>query len=284
MRFDWYQCTMKDPAVSYEPGQFCLTLADRLGGRVATERGLYGYTEQAVIRAGDGDVRARVLYGGANRWPNAWASSDATDRFVDLVREEWPDDHLVTRMDCAEDYRCSFESLCEPFLRLADEYRLRVSQAGDWYRMEAGRTLYVGSRKSPVFLRCYEKGLEQIGKAPSVAAAARIPRDWCRVELVVRPEKGPARARAAHGSAEDGWGYAAWSRELASRLMGLDVERVAISSWRQSDDERALEFMVRQYRQALGRRAEVEGSWEALGRLLGRKVGQIEETRCNTSA
>ena len=268
MRFDWYSGTVRDDSVGADIGARLVDgLASNLSATVTLDMPRYGYGEHAVLRRG-GDVVGHVMHGGRQPWPTAWASGDATDAFVPALRDGWA--HQVTRADSAQDFLApgAWDELYPLLLGLADERRLSVSQAGDWHRGRDGRTLYIGSRKSSVFLRLYEKGLEQRAKAPSPELAAKVDPNWCRVELETRPEK-DARSVVARMSPDQVWGLTAWSQEVRRRLDGVEVPRVVMRGWRQSDDDRALAFMLRQYGPMLVRQRASAGSWAALGDLLG---------------
>lgn len=282
LKFDWYQATIKPPvegpdgldSLGYRYGIDPLAIvglvADSLGGaHVEGARGMHGYSDQAVIKTADGDTVARVLHGGGNVWPNLWASGDRSPALAALLRQEIPE-HFVTRVDVAYDIDQpdGFELLQGVCLDIADARGISVSQAGDWHRLEAGRTLYCGSRASEVFVRLYEKGLEQIGKAPSPAAAEGVSRDWQRLELVVKPHKSPRRAAAAFLEPHELWGYATWTRELAARLWALEIPAVDVSSWTMSDHDKALRWMVKQYGATLAVEAERVGGWDNLGQRL----------------
>lgn len=272
MRFDWYAATVRD-----DPDTVLATLSRELDGEVVAGRALHGYESGWDVRSG-GSVVARMLAGGRNGAPNTWASGDDTDAFVRVIRDSWPEQHRVTRMDASEDFDGpgTWEALYGSCIDLADERGLKISQAGDWHRPVDGRTLYVGSRKSPVMARLYEKGKQLRGLA--LDGGLDISDDLVRLEVQVRPD-GPARDRAAHGSPEDAYGYADWSRELAGLVLGLDVERVHIRERRESDDARALEWLVRQYGVHLERLSESVGGWAEAGLELGRIKARQDERR-----
>jgi hypothetical protein len=258
VRFDWYAATVRD-----DPSVVVGTLSDSLGAEVVPGRALHGYERGFDLKSG-GSVVARVLAGGRNGWPHVWASGDDTDRLVPVVRKHWPTLHRVSRMDAAEDFDGpgSWDQLYGVCLGLADERRLKIDQAGDWHRMEEGRTFYVGGRKSAVFARLYEKGKQLKGRA--LDGGPEISADLVRLEVQVRPE-GHARDRAAAGAPREAFGYADWTQELARRVLGVEVERVHIKERRESDDERSIEWLVRQYGEHLQRLALELGSWEAVG-------------------
>lgn len=275
-RFDWYAATITQTAPTV-----VAALADRLGAVVQDlDKSMNGYTHQSVLRR-DGDVVARVLYGGNGGSPHAFASGEHSQEFAAVVRGLWPDTHRVSRCDVSTDFDDgpgTFESFLEFADRFALEHNVQTSVAGDWRTPghPGGRTLYVGSRKSAVFVRIYEKGKEiraRLRLEDADAAVAHISETLVRVELVVRPEK-DARYVAARMQPMEGYGFAVWSQRFGSELFGLEVPRVTIKHVRDSDDERAFRFMVKQYSGVLSRLVEdrFDGSWEALGVALGKRV------------
>lgn len=272
MRFDWYQATVREDSTTVLD-----VLSAGLGAEVRLGRAANGYDRGYDLHAG-GSTVARVFAGGRNGWPNVLASGDDTDALVPVVRTAWPGLHRVTRMDAAEDFdgAGTWDRLYAPAISLADERRIKVDQAGDWHRNEYGRTLYLGSRKSAVMVRLYEKGKQL--REQALDRAGDISPDLCRLEVQVRPEKA-SREHAAAASPEEAFGYADWTRELAQRVLGLDVERVHIRERRLSDRERALTWLVMQYGAHLEERAGELGSWSALGDDLRRRHGQIKRDR-----
>ena len=273
LRWDWYQATV----VSDEFGTYPERLADALAGdlgaaRVEVSRGILGYEHQAHLRTADGDHLARVLYGGSNRWANVIGSGDRAPRLAHVLRGDSQYRHAVTRADVALDVQGpdSFGRLMEECLKVADARQVSVGHAGDWHRQEKGRTLYIGSKKSELFARLYEKGLEQRGKAPNEEAAAAVPIDWTRLELVCKPQKRPRRLLAATAQPLDLWGWSLWTKALADAVMAVDVPRVERMSWARAEDAVSVDWMVRQWGPLLARLEGREGSWEGVGRLLGR--------------
>lgn len=260
-RFDWYAATIPDGAQAVLQG-----VSDGMRADVREARkGIHGYRQQfEIVRSGS--VCARVLAGGQNGYPNAFASGQESEEFARIVRENWPE-HRVSRMDSALDFEGAgdWERLTTIALGLADERGLKVGYAGDWHRGIEGRTIYIGSRKSAVFVRIYEKGkqLPEEGRP-----------DWVRVEVVVRPD-GDSRAEAAHASATAAWGYAAWTVDFAAHLLAAPLSRVAISVRKPSDDDRAMKAVVEQYWRVFERQAAAHGGWEGLGREIGRRFDDL---------
>lgn len=273
MRFDAYSATIQADGPSV-----VATLAERLEAvPTGTGKGLHGYTECIELRTDQG-VACRVLVGGSNSWPHAYVQGEPTAEFVTAVRSAFPDRHWVTRADSAEDFDApdAWDLLLDQCLGMAQERGLRIDQQGDWITGEYGRTFYVGSRKSPVFTRLYEKGKQQRSLAATPAAAASISPDWVRLEMQVRPEK-QARYQAATATPQDLWGYSPWGKLLAERCFGLEVPRVEMHAWREGDDRRAIAWMLRQYGPHLERLQERLGTWEELGRYLGLRIGDSHE-------
>lgn len=272
MRFDWYQAT-----IQAHPVEVVETLRREFGAEVRQTKGMHGYT-QGFDLVGPHGTMAKVLAGGINPHPNAWASGEDTDQFVQVIRSTWPDDHTVSRMDAAEDFTGpeSWDKLNTACLDVADSLRLKVSQAGDWHRLEDGRTLYIGSRKSPVFLRLYEKGKQL--RAKVTHGAEDIPVDWCRLEAQIRPQKLSKKA-AAYATPEQAWGFSAWTQTLANRILEIDVPRVQMHVWREADDQRAFDFMIRQYGPMLARLCIDLGDWKAVGLQIGDSIAKRSRTR-----
>lgn len=123
-----------------------------------------------------------------------WTGSDST-RGAQIARKLFPG-HSVTRVDVAID-ACFSHSVSgldtsvvlAGCVDIAVSHRLGTTMLGDWSgRNETGRTLYMGSAKSALRVRVYEKG-----RQPDTMPADP---DWLRFELVYRP-KGQDLRRAA---------------------------------------------------------------------------------------
>ncbi|MDQ4213307.1 replication initiation factor domain-containing protein [Microbacterium sp. ASV81] len=287
MRFDWYSATIRDDsyAVLHQ-------VASALRATVENGRPRNGYEFGALIRRDDSTL-CTILFGGANGDPHLIVSSDDCDEVVPMIRGLWPEDHYATRVDAAEDI-CegvgTWDKLLEIMCAVSDpdldpervtRRRLKISQAGDWMRdaedpEHTGRTFYVGSEKSAVRARLYEKGKQLNEIARKQGLPEVHDRNLCRVEVQVRPEK-DSRWVAAKGTPEDAYGYADWSRDLLRRLTEANVERVHIRERRESDLERALSWMVKQYGEHLSTLAANLGDrrgpdWDKLGADLLRRV------------
>lgn len=297
-RFDWYAATVRA-----DPAALLRTLADTFGGDVHNGKPKQGYARGDFIKR-DGSTIVTMYSGGRNGHPHVFASSDDTQQLVDFLRQTdergralWP--HHVTRMDAAYDFDGpdTWDRLFPVVRDLAlgdlvdgeyvrypgDERRrvmpIKVSQAGDWINTGPdgpGRTFYVGSFQSAVLVYLYEKGKQQRGLA--IDGGADISPDWVRLEARIRPE-GAARMKAASSAPASGFGYADWSRELLRRVLGQDVDRTHIKARRESDHERAMHWLIRQYGEHLATEADMVGGWDNLAKSLYRRVMLARDER-----
>lgn len=289
--FDWYAATIDDTALNLE-----IELASLLGAFPKRARGLHGYPNGTDFLR-DGDTIAKMIWGGSAN-PHVWASGVDARELSTVLRQRWPD-HYVTRVDVAYDFVDGepWDSLYTDALATADllpsgEPRsrpLKLATLGDWVRKDegypGGRTLYVGSMKSPVLARLYEKGKQMRALYPD--QLDKYPLGWVRLELQVRPQNA-ARYEVAKLQPVEIWGTSQWARQLHSRVFGSSLSAVLMQADRVSDDERAYRFLLRQYGPLLRRRAALLavddtpaarlGAWSELGVQLGLAMGAIEET------
>lgn len=291
MRFDWYQTTIET-----DPREAVLTLA-KLGHELRPADSLakrYRYSQGWAVHHNLRGVVAHVFAGGNGDKPHAYASSEATDDFVSLVRQEWPDRHLVTRMDAAEDFNeeDGFDRIRPVARRIAKRHRLSFPKYEDDLNPTAGRTQYLGSPSSDYRARLYEKGWEQVSKLlalfPGGAGADMAdkvttirneatgedvrPQDWTRLELQVRPRQEEGRRLAATVSPEQAWGFTEWAHELAQEAMALDLERICIRTRKVSKDEEALRWMCQHYGAMLTRLRADLGDFACVGLEIGRII------------
>lgn len=283
-RFDYYAATVNASVERLQEA-----FVREIGGEwVPREGARHGFHHREVLELSDGTTAATLLHGGNGGLPHVYASSDATDRFVPVVRGNWPDRHKVSRMDAAVDYDNgpgTWETLLGFCRGIADgpdgrvdgdtrkrASKVRTNQMGDWHHGEKGRTFYLGSFKSAVLVRLYEKGI-QLREDAALRGRGRtdISDDFCRLEVQVRPD-GPAKERAAVATPLEAFGYSEWSRELLRRVEDANVERVHIRERRESDHDRALNWMVKQYEAHLLQEVSDAGGWAGLGEALRRRM------------
>lgn len=286
-RFDWYACTVN---ASVDDLRDALQL--HLGGVAhPLAKGLNGYHHGELIKNAAGDVLATLLHGGNGGLPHAFASGDRAPAFSELVRRLWPDRHRVSRMDAALDFDngdSTFADLLAFCHSIADgervdgDIRRRVArvttdQRGDWHHEIHGRTFYLGSYKSRILVRLYEKGIQLRDEAEKLGRARPdVSDNLVRLEVQVRPVK-DAKSLAASCEPADAFGYSEWSRELFRRVMGSELQRVDIQERRLPDHERRMLWMCKQYERAFVQEMSLVGGWEKLGEAIRRRI-EMQDT------
>lgn len=222
----------------------------------APAKNLNGYTHGGQIRRGDRTI-CHVCWGG-QLGVNCKSTSEESPTLAKALRA-FGKTHLPTRVDACVDWCLAgmFDDLASKLIEFAQGKRLAINQQGDWVRGEA-RTLYIGSKDSPVRLVVYEKGYEQGGDAP---------REWVRLEVRVRPKR-EHRASVALWDAETAL-HAGWVPDALKTLGWADLEKLAVGTvWRQSDDERARAALLKQYGAILSKWSDELGGWSELGSEL----------------
>lgn len=267
MKFDWYQATVdasRDEVVG--------ALLRHVGAaaHVQPYKGpTYGYESAYDVACGP-QVYATVFYGGASQGSGVHVQASGPNAlwFSRMCRDRWP--HEVTRVDAAEDYDDpdAFDGLYRVCTQLAGERQLGTFNVGDYAQKRAGRTLYVGSAKSAVRVRLYEKGKEY--RARGITSASP---HWVRIEGVFRPRKRAGRIAMAAATPAECFGLAVWTRLLLERLTGVQYPRINDVHWTASDDARAYTWLLRQYGPLLGRMCErLGGCWADVGEQLGQDI------------
>lgn len=263
-RFDWYQSTVlvADPQ---ESGLVDVLLKAWPLSDWAPARNLNGYAYGGAIMRGD-RILCHVCWGGQTG-VNCKTSSDESPVLAQALRE-FRKPHLPTRIDACVDWQEDglFDSLGAALIQYAQDNRLSINQQGDWVRGEA-RTLYVGSKDSPVRLVLYEKGYEQ---------GAGAPLDWVRLEVRVRPKR-EWRAAVSTWSAETVF-CAGWVPGALEAIGWGDLEKRSVGTvWKRSDDERARMALLRQYHAVLTKWADEEGGWDGFGQVLEQSLLAMRE-------
>ena len=243
VHFDYYAATIH----GHSPGAVLGPLWEAFpDASHSCGRGRHGYTDCYTLSVA-GERVCDVLSGGTIG-VHVVSSGSASAEIATLLRTVYPD-HRVTRADGAIDRveAGGFDRVSGDLLRFAEAAGLTINQMGDWTRGQA-RTLYVGSRKSPVFLRVYEKGWKESGDP-----------DWYRIEVEVKP-KGDARRDVARMSPFELFGTSRWLSDAAPLLGLSDLAHVPVGTlWKLSNEDRARAFLMRQFGQVLSRwRDELE--------------------------
>lgn len=287
-RFDYYGARIEAPTPAV------IERVSSLGHEVRPCDGLarrYHYRQGFQVHHHQRGAVATILAGGNGEHPFAWASSDSTDNFVDLVRGTWPHDHLPTRLDPAQDFtdRKAYDRLRRVARDIAKARRLSFPSITDELNAKAGRTQYIGSPSSDYRVRIYEKGWEQVEKLGihnpdglpddfrirNYATGELVhPADWTRIEGQCRPQGEEARRIAATATPEQAWTFTPWMQELAKRALSLDLERAYIRTRKVSTDEAALRWMCDQYANMLTRLKTDLGDWQSVGLTIGDMIAE----------
>lgn len=248
MAFDWYQCTIQDGSADEVIASI---LSHYELSSVRSINGQNSYLNGALIYRGDNKI-ARVYWGGVNGDdPHVISTSHEAVGISSFLRSWYPD-HRVTRVDVCEDYTGdgTFDLIYAALEAFALKKNLQLKQIGDYTRGVNGRTLYVGSPSSVVYLRLYEKGIE----------SGHPDKNWTRLEITVRPKKSTAREYFSKAPPVAFFGASAWSTELFTLLTALTVPRVVAGTVRvPTDDERSYNHMIKQYGPLLSRILTMHG-------------------------
>lgn len=295
-KFDWYQTTIRA-----EPSLVLQTISklgdqtrvnDRVGKMYRFQQGFEVHKQGnpvAYIALGHGDGDDALHHA------HAWATSDNAPAFADLVRNEWPDSHQVTRLDACHDFidKTAFPRLCKIARKVAKEHRVKFPRIQDVLDPTAGVTQYLGAPSSEYRARIYEKGWEVVNKAmgglrgkvtadqidsvrvPDIDRSCH-PSEWVRLELQARPKDEAARTAAAHATPDQVWTFTSWSHHLAREAIALDLARFYVRQRKITTDERSLRFMCQQYGNMLIRLHSDLGDWSCVGLQIEQTIKDVE--------
>ena len=229
--FDYYRATFfqfdHHQVVSHLLRFFDLSSARPTAGK-------HGYTRGAEIHRGE-VVLARLWWG---QNPGVCVSLSGENAATGVSHLRSLGDHQVSRADSCWDLdeQGLFDKLDPELRAFALTYKLEINMQGDWERGK-GRTLYIGSRRSVVFLRIYEKGYE-LGFGS---------KDHVRVECEIKPGKKDKKEELSLLSADQMWGIG-WLKDF-SRIFDFGLfQQYKLGNTRQlTDFERAKYHLAKQY-------------------------------------
>jgi len=191
-----------------------------LRGQEVTPMSAYrGYTGAAGLF--EGGSRVVTVQWANGRDPLVIAPGYISGRVATYLQGRY--EHQCSRKDAALDFvdECAFDSVAKMALHLAADYGTVTSCRGDWLTPGApqGRTLYVGSMKSPLFVRIYEHA-----KCHGSGAVT------CRVEVEVKPDKKSGKMQLA---ALDVAGVIGRSRLMVElcEAFGIHYESVPLAAY-----------------------------------------------------
>lgn len=223
-------------------------------------------------------ARSRARYGAVlevfdGAAPIGWVADDSGNQaaYFEFKGVRTPDVAAALQADLAPGaFNISRADVCEDFDEPGAHRRLVAlvdATKGD-SRVESlamtprngdrGETIYWGSPKSAMRVRCYEKGKQ--------AENLHLGRpNWARLEAQVRPSKSAQKALAATLKPLDLWGFAAWSKNVAEAITGLELARFAPPQEAPQFDRTTL-YLARTFQRHLSEMLADFGSWECIGR------------------
>lgn len=222
-------------------------------------KGINSYTHGARVYRGDSTI-LKTFWGGHNGDDPHVLSTSESSRDVSQFLRSWHPEHDITRADVREDYSASdaWDILYQGLTTFASVNHITTNLIGDYLDAKRGRTLELGSKKSIVCLRLYEKGHE----------SGHQNKDWVRLELQVRPKRKEARRFFSKAEPDAFFGASSWSGKLYHELTSLDVPRVAAGTIRApTDDEKTYQHLIKQYGPLLLRFFERDGMQPTMDKL-----------------
>lgn len=248
-RWDW-SATTHDPVGSGLTGRELVTdlvsVCDPLA--VVPSKGLQGWEKGVEVYGQDGNVSARVYWGGSRADVHVVSSSEAAHMIRPRVAGMYG--AKTARVDTRVDTLRSYSELVQIARDTAGPRTKLTFMASEVGGESTGRTLYVGSPTSDVRVRIYEKHLESPGSYDEPVN---------RVEVQFRP---PSRGKQEVSERLPGETFCAskLTRRLADAL-GADVYMpVSVQKPKPVPDlERTLEHMGRQYGRAANEYMELSG-------------------------
>lgn len=219
----------------------------------------YEYSRE-IVRGGT--KLASVEWGGntgSNTKVTVTGSSHPHD-FASFAQQAWLSSYYVQRADVAIDFdeERAFEILQTLGKNVAEEHGLKIDQRGDWER-GIGRTLYIGSRQSPYYLRIYEKGHEQRQKGYIPDASV----DWVRVEFEIKPKSKMIRKYSAGMSPEGLLGGSQWVSDFVQCITSSEIKRFTGMGTikKKTDNEVAVRYMAKAYNKRIQALVDDLGGW-----------------------
>ena len=248
----------------------------KVGDRLIQGKGFQTFGERVSIQDEWGEVSSVQWGGRQGDRVMVEVKGDRTPEAVKRLRSEA--EHRCTRVDACVDFERpgAFDALLGAVLDVKERHDLYGEKRGDWDKPDLGRTMYLGSPKSAVRARLYEKG-----KQPEYRHAGRF--DLIRLEVQVRPAK-EAKDAYSRLSPSEVWGASRWTRDLAALAIDQQIApHPASSVTRRPDLEERISWIARQAGPTLLELLQDCGSWDMVGRTLGEAVMEIQARKRGAS-
>jgi hypothetical protein len=280
--FDWYQGTFSSNSlVSISADRFIskvLSAFPLSSAEVARPR-VNQYQRAVDIKRGDMQI-VHVCWEGMAPI-HFIATGSISQDFADFMQSNYSGEYGISRADVRADMvdPAAWEYMHGIAYRFAQRSRntkgtrpIETNCMGDWDTGNGGRTYYLGSCKSAVQVRIYEKGKKEGGN-----------QDWVRYEAQVRPPKSNDKVLAGLWRPVDFWNSKPWLMKLSAEIFfnqSLPKVESFKSVWGVSGDlERTTRALCRQYGNTLGSLYEQFGNWELVGDYLGKYLSVLKENK-----
>lgn len=237
--FDWYQASVREPE-----DNIIETIIEEYSASIVSVRGIAQYDQAVAFHVPVFDEPICELSFGGNQGaaPHIKATGHFAPTVAATIRKHWPD-HSVSRLDSCYDFKG--DGLYDQLRPILDgcHHALGIYR-NEMGFPENGRTFYLGSPKSPVRLRCYEKDKERQAKGLPFTPG------HLRLELQVRPLTREKSKFAALDAAEV-WGAAKWSRRVINQVLEQSPEPIKREPTMSKSSEQILADVFSQYARRL---------------------------------
>lgn len=256
------------------------TLHMLLPGELTEDRGRNGYAHRLDCKDGDGRRYWTALWGN-HEHPFIETSGQHCHGAVEAIRDMFGDDHHVTRVDsCFDiDHGKAWEEADRAAELTTERYRLKSQsiESFNQQQKQAGRTKYIGSTKSKVRIRIYEKGHELIAKNRE-CTDKNTSLNLVRIEAQVRPQK-TERLRVTEMTAREIFGFSPSTRDILKYLGNDAVSPVQQDRKHLTSYDRKMDVLCYQYYRILREAEEREGGPCELGDMIIRRLDRIESEK-----
>jgi hypothetical protein len=248
-------------------------------------RGFNRYLYSARVLDAEGRTLATINHGGDNGLPNVMSSGMAAPELARVLRQLCsegagsdipsgvrapllPNKLRITRVDSCIDVLTPFKDVIPHLQKLARDCGVsgQMIVPDD---LEKGCTYYMGSPKSAVRSRHYEKGKELRAKGEALGDYSI---ETLRHELQCRPS-GPMRFQMASMEPDDLWGATNWTRWSFHFFVARNAKAFLMQQPTKTDYDRRLAVLVQQYGKTFDEMRRREGSWDAVGDLIAELRG-----------
>jgi hypothetical protein len=278
--FDWYQCSLPNEPQDVigaaenwfrKESNMCVQIRPTSPQR-PYKTAVELYTEYPTHEVSF----CTIHYGGVNERMMYRSTSDRASKGAQFIRECFPE-HQASRVDVAMDFDEGpdwFSTMADWLIDHANNSnpKMTLDFRGDWSNGKKGRTLYVGTRKSAVYIRLYEKGVKELQEGNLSASP-----DWVRFEAEIKPEKKAGKLMLSKMTPVECFGCSAILRSFADMVCGAQVSPVKVTKvHRMKDHDRAFAHLAFQYGDILLDEIAQHSSAEE---FVSKLVGLIQEQK-----